>query len=327
MEISRAHSFMGSFGCLTGCKQLVMVCLQIIPIDDRGKLQEAFDVRIDELEVLDLKFLHGCEQPTLAVLYQDNRSERHIKTYLVDARPTVKASLTTLPNLQAVSALPCCNDFMEKLTVKAYQSLYSRSQTDWLFWQILHREFLTSFGNITYRSQELWRGKSWRQRDAQVFCTTMRLQDWSHIWKHPFTFSLAHLIEGKPFSCDGETSRGNDQYVLIELILEAILCLPCKLLHMYWRLRYLLSTYTFTLCRISRRVPGSTWTWTRGPTWLLQSQALLVARLFWENLSSPTSIKDNWRRSHCNMTWSRQAFNPAQSCSAQSPVKSFATVL
>ena len=43
--------------------------MQIIPIDDRGQLRrEAFDVRIDEMSVLDLKFLDGCEQPTLAVL-------------------------------------------------------------------------------------------------------------------------------------------------------------------------------------------------------------------------------------------------------------------
>ncbi len=70
--------------------------LQIIPIDSKGKLQEAFDVRIDEMNVLDLKFLDGCKQPTLAVLYEDPKSERHIKTYIVDARATVKACLSTL---------------------------------------------------------------------------------------------------------------------------------------------------------------------------------------------------------------------------------------
>ena len=70
---------------------LLMHCyLQIIPIDGRGKLQEAFDVRIDEMDVLDLKFLDGCERPTLAVLYEDPKHERHIKTYIVDARPNVK---------------------------------------------------------------------------------------------------------------------------------------------------------------------------------------------------------------------------------------------
>ena len=49
-------------------------------------------MRIDEMNVLDLKFLDDCDQPTLAVLYEDPKSERHIKTYIVDARPTVKAS-------------------------------------------------------------------------------------------------------------------------------------------------------------------------------------------------------------------------------------------
>lgn len=71
--------------------------LQIIPIDEKGKLQEAFDVRIDEMNILDLKFLDGCERPTLAVLHEDAKSERHIKTYVVDARPNVKVSPLMLP--------------------------------------------------------------------------------------------------------------------------------------------------------------------------------------------------------------------------------------
>ena len=62
--------------------------LQIIPIVD-GALQEAFNVRLDELKVLDLAFLHGCAVPTLAVLFEDTKEQRHIKTYQVSLRDKV----------------------------------------------------------------------------------------------------------------------------------------------------------------------------------------------------------------------------------------------
>jgi hypothetical protein len=57
--------------------------LQVIPIDDKGQLHEAFNMRIDELNVIDMKFLEGCAKPTIAVLYQDTKDARHIKTYEV----------------------------------------------------------------------------------------------------------------------------------------------------------------------------------------------------------------------------------------------------
>ncbi len=56
-----------------------------------GALQEAFNVRLDELKVLDLAFLHGCKAPTLAVLYEDTKEQRHIKTYEVSLKDKVSA--------------------------------------------------------------------------------------------------------------------------------------------------------------------------------------------------------------------------------------------
>ncbi|EIE24281.1 hypothetical protein COCSUDRAFT_28729 [Coccomyxa subellipsoidea C-169] len=56
---------------------------KVIPIDDKGQLHEAFNMRIDELNVIDMIFLEGCAKPTIAVLYQDNKDARHIKTYEV----------------------------------------------------------------------------------------------------------------------------------------------------------------------------------------------------------------------------------------------------
>ena len=34
--------------------------LQVIPLDGRGVLQEAFSMRLEELKVVDLAFLGGC---------------------------------------------------------------------------------------------------------------------------------------------------------------------------------------------------------------------------------------------------------------------------
>ncbi|CAK9232974.1 unnamed protein product [Sphagnum jensenii] len=59
---------------------------KVIPIDSKGQLKEAFNIRLEELQVLDIKFLHGCSKPTIAVLYQDNKDARHVKTYEVQMK-------------------------------------------------------------------------------------------------------------------------------------------------------------------------------------------------------------------------------------------------
>ncbi|OAY75001.1 DNA damage-binding protein 1a [Ananas comosus] len=56
---------------------------KVIPFDNKGQLKEAFNIRLEELQVLDVKFLYGCSRPTIAVLYQDNKDARHVKTYEV----------------------------------------------------------------------------------------------------------------------------------------------------------------------------------------------------------------------------------------------------
>lgn len=56
---------------------------KVIPIDNKGQLKEAFNIRLEELQVLDIKFLYGCSKPTIAVLFQDNKDARHVKTYEV----------------------------------------------------------------------------------------------------------------------------------------------------------------------------------------------------------------------------------------------------
>ncbi|CAI9760069.1 unnamed protein product [Fraxinus pennsylvanica] len=59
---------------------------KVIPFDKKGQLKEAFNIRLEELQVLDIKFLHGCPTPTIVVLYQDNRDARHVQTYEVALR-------------------------------------------------------------------------------------------------------------------------------------------------------------------------------------------------------------------------------------------------
>ncbi|KAM7524858.1 hypothetical protein LguiA_014760 [Lonicera macranthoides] len=56
---------------------------EVIPLDNKGQLKEAFNIRLEELQVLDIKFLYGCSKPTIVVLYQDNKDARHVKTYEV----------------------------------------------------------------------------------------------------------------------------------------------------------------------------------------------------------------------------------------------------
>ena len=63
--------------------------MQVIPIDEKGQLQEASNIRIDELNVLDMKFLEATLKPTLVVLYQDSKEARHVKTYEVNIKDKV----------------------------------------------------------------------------------------------------------------------------------------------------------------------------------------------------------------------------------------------
>ncbi|EFJ48849.1 UV-damaged DNA binding complex subunit 1 protein, partial [Volvox carteri f. nagariensis] len=67
--------------------------LKVIPMDDRsGQLSEAFSVRLEELSVLDMAWLHpqppgggggggSPGRPLLCVLHQDPKGARHVKTY------------------------------------------------------------------------------------------------------------------------------------------------------------------------------------------------------------------------------------------------------
>jgi DNA damage-binding protein 1 len=59
---------------------------KVIPMDQKGQLREAFNIRLEELQVLDIKFLCATAKPTIAVLYQDTKEARHVKTYEVSLK-------------------------------------------------------------------------------------------------------------------------------------------------------------------------------------------------------------------------------------------------
>ena len=76
------------------------VQLQVIPVDNQGQLSEAFNARIDELKVLDIQFLPGSEGgAVVAVLYQDAKGARHVKSYEIDAPRKVSGTSTCNPEL------------------------------------------------------------------------------------------------------------------------------------------------------------------------------------------------------------------------------------
>lgn len=60
---------------------------KVIPIDPvKGTLKDPFNIRLDELRVIDIKFLHGYTKPTICVLYEDYKAARHVKTYHILAK-------------------------------------------------------------------------------------------------------------------------------------------------------------------------------------------------------------------------------------------------
>lgn len=72
------------------------IVLQVIPMDAVG-FHEAFNIRVDELQVLDVQFLYGWPRPTVALLYQDNKNTRHLKTYEISLTNKVPCSRLLLP--------------------------------------------------------------------------------------------------------------------------------------------------------------------------------------------------------------------------------------
>ncbi|KAF9365058.1 DNA damage-binding protein 1a [Mortierella sp. NVP85] len=52
---------------------------------------DQFNLPIEEITIMSMVFLHGCQRPTLAVLYQDKKEIRHVKTYEFDLKINEKS--------------------------------------------------------------------------------------------------------------------------------------------------------------------------------------------------------------------------------------------
>ncbi|KAI1309419.1 DNA damage-binding protein 1 [Halotydeus destructor] len=58
---------------------------KVIPLDKNIKEIKAFNIRMEELNIQDIQFLHGCTTPTISFIHQDGNS-RHVKTYEINSR-------------------------------------------------------------------------------------------------------------------------------------------------------------------------------------------------------------------------------------------------
>uniref|UniRef100_A0A6B2KWM6 DNA damage-binding protein 1 n=1 Tax=Arcella intermedia TaxID=1963864 RepID=A0A6B2KWM6_9EUKA len=72
---------------------------KVIPIE-KGQLQTAYDIRLEETQIIEMKFLHGCVRPTLMVLYHDAKESRHIKTYEIVPQKEFIEGPWQLPNIE-----------------------------------------------------------------------------------------------------------------------------------------------------------------------------------------------------------------------------------
>ncbi|KAK6638735.1 DNA damage-binding protein 1 [Polyplax serrata] len=59
--------------------------LKIIPLDKDNSELKASSIRMEEVEVQDLNFLHGCQNPTIILIHQDING-RHVKTHEISLR-------------------------------------------------------------------------------------------------------------------------------------------------------------------------------------------------------------------------------------------------
>lgn len=58
---------------------------KVIPLDKENKELKAFNIRMEELSIQDIQFLHGTPLPTIAFIYQEGNA-RHVKTYEVNGK-------------------------------------------------------------------------------------------------------------------------------------------------------------------------------------------------------------------------------------------------
>ena len=63
---------------------IVMVVCMLFSFYNCG-LHDMLNSRLEELNVIDIQFLHGCSLPTIILIHQDSHG-RHVKTYEINTR-------------------------------------------------------------------------------------------------------------------------------------------------------------------------------------------------------------------------------------------------
>ena len=58
---------------------------KVIPLEKDQSELKAYNIRMEELKVTDIEFLHGCSQPTIVLLHQDSNG-RHVKTHEISLK-------------------------------------------------------------------------------------------------------------------------------------------------------------------------------------------------------------------------------------------------
>ena len=48
---------------------------KVIPLEKDQSELKAYNIRMEELKVTDIEFLHGCSQPTIVLLHQDSNGK------------------------------------------------------------------------------------------------------------------------------------------------------------------------------------------------------------------------------------------------------------
>ena len=99
--------------------------LQVIPMSADGHLQEAFNIRIDEQRVIDICFLHACALPTVAILFRDNRDNRHVKTYEINVKDKVGSASECL-KVHKCKRNMLCSSLLVHLQRRFQDALVSR---------------------------------------------------------------------------------------------------------------------------------------------------------------------------------------------------------
>ena len=66
-------------------RKVLILLWQVIPLEKDQTELRAYNIRMEELYVSDIEFLHGCAQPTIVLIHQDVNG-RHVKTHEISLK-------------------------------------------------------------------------------------------------------------------------------------------------------------------------------------------------------------------------------------------------